>query len=199
MAEAAAAGAAPHDLHADPFLDHFNIWDEEAGEGWGQLGVDPLQHGQRGIGVGGPHLGNCAIGVIVHLIERGDVNPRDGRQGGQQFTFALTGRLPGLIGVNDIEKDLFPFADRKGIHERRNRLGIVDRLAAGDDQWLGLVPLSTAKGQVSQVEYVEEVGIKRFVGQADADDVEIGQGALAFQTVERDVILRKALSISSQG
>ena len=45
------------------------------------------------------------------------------------------------------------------------------------------------RGRWARSSDVQEVGIERFIGQGEADDVEIGQGMFVLQAVERDVVL----------
>ena len=77
MAETAAAGAAADDLDRHAVVDGIDVGDDEMGGGGRELADDALEHGQGRLRDQLLEALKRAIGVIVRLVERGDVNAPD--------------------------------------------------------------------------------------------------------------------------
>ncbi len=114
-------------------------------------------------------------------VERGDVAALDAREPQQQLgtaTGAARG-LPVAHDVGDVADDLLAVADRHGVDEPRHRLRVERGVATGeDDRVRGGAPVGV-QWDAREVERGEQVRVAELGGEADAENVERGDRAVA--------------------
>jgi hypothetical protein len=49
-----------------------------------------------------------------------------------------------------------------------------------DNQWMAFIALPPEEGNPTQVKKIKCVGIERFIGQGDAEDIEVFKGVFGF-------------------
>jgi hypothetical protein len=156
VAEAAAAGAAAHNLDGRAVVDGLNERNDEIGDGRRHLGDDGFQHfgGRfRHVGRDGLHR---AVFVIGHVVKTGHVTALDlGDVTQLRFAVQVFG---GAQHADDFEKRFFAFADDKDVDERGHRFRVVAGVTAGDDERVAGVAVEAAHRHSGQIEQVEGVG-----------------------------------------
>ena len=75
--------------------------------------------------------------------------------------------------INDLGEGLLALADEDRVEEGRNRLRVEGAGPAADNERVVLTPVDRAKRDTGEVERLEHVAVAQFVGQRDADEVEI--------------------------
>ncbi len=95
LAEAAAAGAAAHDLDRDPVVDGVDVGHDQVGGGRRQLADDALDHRQRGVFVQPLNIGEHAVLIVIGFVELRDIHAPDLAQSFQK----LLARLPRWISM----------------------------------------------------------------------------------------------------
>ena len=71
----------------------------------------------------------------------------------------------------------------------RDRLGVERGVPAGDDDGVGLVPVRREDRDAGEVERLEQVRVAELGGEADAEQVEVADGAVAVDGELRDAVL----------
>ena len=94
-----------------------------------------------------------------------------------------------LVGPHQFDDRLLPIADDESVYKANDRLRVERRVAASDDERVPFVPLAGPQWESRQIKHLQQVGVELLVRQAEANDVKIGQGPLAFQAVKRDARL----------
>ena len=83
--------------------------------------------------------------------------------------------LVGLNDIDDIVDDFLALADDKRVDEGVHRFGVGRGMSARDDDGIGFAALNGTDGDSGQIQDVECVSVKSFVGQGKADQVESAQ------------------------
>ena len=196
LAETAAPGAAAADLDREPVMDGFDVGDQThavVGHGGGH----PPQHARRQFRPQG--LEGDAIGP--RGIERRHVDARHMGQINQQRRAAQ----PGGFGLGhhqaNLRQQFLAIAEGEEIKEGRVRFRVAGGGgAAGEDQRRccriverQVAPLGGPQRQARQIQHLEDVGGTQLVAEAEAEDVEGGQGAAAFHREQGLALLAQAL------
>ena len=114
------------------------------------------------------------------LVEGGDVDAGDCREGAEKLFSAEAGGTTVAHAGAHVDDALLPVAEQDGVEELGNRLAVPDRGAARDHDGVVLVAVGREQGDAGEVERLEDVGAGHLVGEREADDVEgrDGRGAL---------------------
>ncbi len=102
-----------------------------------------------------------------------------------------------LPRLHQFDEDLFCLADDEHVEEVGDGFGVEGAVPAADDQRMCRVAVGAADRQPCQVEEFEGVGEELFVGGADREDVETGDGTVALQRIERDAAPSRIWAIIS--
>ena len=102
-------------------------------------------------------------------------------------------RPPGLVlglpladDLGDREHDLLAVAEHGGVDEVRDGLGVERGVAAGDDDRVVLAAVGRVQRDPGEVEGVEHVGVAELGGEAQAEEVEGADRAVAVDGELRD-------------
>src|SRR5579875_176884 len=77
----------------------------------------------------------------------------------------------------ELLKNLFRLSDNKEVYKGGHRLWVKGAVPAGDDDGvgfsIGLEPISVARthGNAAEVQHVEHVGVREFIGEGKPDEV----------------------------
>ena len=85
----------------------------------------------------------------------------------------------------DFEHDVFGFAEDEGVDEGGERFGDERAGASGEDDRVVFGAVEAADGDAGEVEHLEDVGVGEFVGEGEAEGVEVAQAAAVFEREER--------------
>ena len=120
--------------------------------------------------------GDGAVGAVGDGVEAGDVDAVDAGQAGEQLdaTAGLALGLPRLDDVGDVADDLLAVAEDGAVDEVGDRLGVERGVPAGDDDRVRLVAVDGVQRDAGEVERLEQVGVAELGGEADAEQVEVG-------------------------
>ena len=147
----------------------------------GQVGDRALLDDLGHVGVPG-HDGAKERTVVLHVVERRHVHARHLGEL-PQHALAGAGRatrgLPAADHLGHVADDLFAVADHEGVDEVGQRLRVERAVATGHDQWMLGAPLRGAHRHARQVDADE---LSR---DAEADDVEVGGGAVGVDREKR--------------
>ena len=186
LAEAAALGAAAHDLQHDAVMDGFGIGHHE-GLGIGgavQIPHDALAHNGGSRVVDGMEVREGAVVVIAYLIESGNIDALDpgqcpqGVQAGKPRLFALA------HAGNGLHHHFLAVADLEHVHKGGQGLGIVSAGTARHDDG-AVLTIPGIQGDPSQVQHLQHVGIAHFILQGEPHDIETIQGRAGFDGKKR--------------
>ena len=166
-------------------MDRINIRHDQPGWRRRQLWNDPLDNWEGCIFSKAADLGKGAICMVLGLIQGRHVNPVNFRQCLQQGRSWLIPCFPFLVGGDDFVDHLFALTDYEGIDECMHRFRVESCMSTGDDQRMGLVSLGSEERDTCQVQQVEGIGVKGFVGKRDAQDIKIFHRVPGLQRVER--------------
>ena len=193
LAEAAAAGAAAEDLDAHPLVDALGQRHQR------RLRVGPLVEVHDGaladlrghVVAGAADRRDRAVRTVGDGVEARHVDAVDPRQAGQQLvaTAGTALGLPRLDDVGDVADHLLAVTEDGGVDEVADRLRVERGVPTGDDDRVGLVAVLREDRDARQVEGLEQVGVAQFGGEADAEQVEVADGAVAVDGELRDAVL----------
>ena len=85
------------------------------------------------------------------------------------------------------EHDLLAVAEHGGVDEVGDRLGVEGGVAAGDDDRVVVAAVDRVQRDPGEVERVEHVGVAELGGEAQAEQVEGADGAVAVDGELRDL------------
>ena len=102
--------------------------------------------------------------------------------------------LPLAHHLGDREHDLLAVPEDRGVDEVGDRLGVERGVAAGDDDRVVLAAVDRVERDPGQVEGVEHVGVAELGGEAQAEEVERADGAVAVDGELRDRALLVTLA-----
>ena len=145
-----------------------------------------LAHLLRGAGaLPDPHFLQCAVLPVHRLIKRRDIDPRD--LGGLLKELLLgPALLPGLaVELDVLQGDLLALAHHEQVNEGGQGLRIIGAGPPRHDQRGQLRPVGGAQGQPRQIQHIQHIAVRHLIAQGKADDVEVGNGVAALQTVEQ--------------
>ncbi len=196
-AEPAQVGASAHDLDEEP-RSELGVGREDAGvrrvEVIGALDRR-LPDGSRRTGAGlRLHRGEAPVFGVLHVVERGDVEPRPSRERGEDIE-AGAGRLE---RAHEIRDQRFAFTGGDDVGERRERFGVHegDR-TADDDQGMPSRPLAGIVRQSGQAQHRHDVRIVPLERHRERQDIELVERRLRFDRDEarpaRQHVLRLGL------
>ena len=178
LAEAAAAGAAAEDLDAHPLVHALGERHDR------RLRVGPLVEVHDGaladprgdVVPGALDRGDRAVRAVADRVEARHVDAVDAGEAGQQLDAAagLALRLPRLDDVGDVADDLLAVAEDGAVDEVADRLGVERGVPTGDDDGVALVAVDGVQRDAGEVEGLEQVGVAELGGEADAEQVEVG-------------------------
>ena len=129
-----------------------------------------------------------AVGGVGHVVELRDVDVAGDREPAEQLvaaTHPVLG-LPLADDLGDREHDLLAVAEHGGVDEVRDGLGVERRVAAGDDDRVVLAAVGRVQRDPGEVEGVEHVGVAELGGEAQAEEVERADRAVAVDGELRD-------------
>ena len=182
LTEATTAGAAAADLDGEAVVDRFDVGHQPHGVVGHRRGGAPLDaHGQ-------PRLqGLHRHPIGGRAVERGHVDPRHQSQIPQGVRAAQTGGAGLSHHQADLGQQLLAIAEGDEIEEGRERFGIAGGGGpAGKDQRRGgrisqgqVAASGSTDGDAGQIEHLEDVAGPELVAEAEAEDVEGGQGPAA--------------------
>ncbi len=89
------------------------------------------------------------------------------------------------IRRDDFQHHLLTITEHEGVEEVRQRFGIVCPATPADDERRGAV--GGEERNLRQIEHIQNIGVRQLEGEREADDVELREGVIGFQTVERNV------------
>ena len=185
MAEPAAPGTAPGNLHGQPVVDGLGKGHHLPGRERGrvEVGHNGLVH---------PVLArDQAVGTAVRA--RGeifrDVDARHGGQTGQQFPARTSIGLARGHGLHDRDQRLLAVAQDHGVEKRGHGFGIEGAAAAGDDQGRVLAPLGGPKRQSGQIEQIKDIGVAQLMGEVKRQHVAVRKRRVGLQRTQRRALL----------
>ena len=193
LAEPAAAGAAPEDLHRVALV-----------HGLGQrhqrlLRVRPrvqvhhrvLDHPGRHTRSVRRHRRQRPVGSVRDVVELGHVDAAGLGQAQQQpvATAGSSLALPLPDHRGDGQGDLLAVAQHGGVDEVRDRLGVERGVPTGQHDRLVLATIDRVQGHPGQIQRVQQVGVAELGGEADPEHVEVGHRTVVVQGELRDALL----------
>ena len=177
MAEAAAARAAPGDLHGQAVVHGLGEGHDLAGGK--RRGVEIGQDGFLHPVVAGNQGARRAVRTGREKIRH--VDALDGNQAREQVAAGNALPARGDHGLEDGGQDLFAVADDHGVEKRGHGFGVERATAAGDDQRPPLAPVGGAEGNAGEVEHVQDVGVTELVGDVERQHVAGRKGRVGLQ------------------
>ena len=193
LAEAAAAGAAAEDLDGEPLVHGLGQRHQRLGRVGPGVEVHQrvLADPERDAGpVRHDRLDRAVLGVD-DVVELRDVDAAADREPAQQLV-AAAGPALGLPLADDLgdrEHDLLAVAEHGGVEEVGDRLGVERRVAAGQHDRVVVAAVDRVQRDAGEVEGVEHVGVAELGGEAQAEDVEGADRAVAVDGELRDAVL----------
>ena len=163
LAEAAAGGAAAHDLDDHAVVDGL------------EHGHDRAQHGLAGRE---PHE-DLALGRP--RAAPGHPDAGHGRERPQARLAAVL-----LHGRDDGAELVLRLADEEGVEERRQRPGVGDGGAAAEDDGVFPIPLGGVQRHAGQVEHLEDVRVAELVRQGEPPQVALAHRRERLERPQRD-------------
>ena len=85
--------------------------------------------------------------------------------------------------------DLLAVTEDGAVDEVADRLGVERGVPTGDDDGVGLVAVRGEDRDAGEVERLEQVGVAELGGEADAEQVEVADGAVPVDGELRDAVL----------
>ena len=191
LAEAAAAGTAPHDLQHDAVVDDLRIGHRDilGIDHAVQIGNDGLQHLLRGLGAVGPEGGDGAVLVVGHVVQGWHVHAPHLSQAPEQHILARTGLLPFVDDRVQLDDLLLAVAYHERIDEIRQGLGVEGAGAPRHHDGIILPALLPQKRNPAQLQHRQDVGVAHLILQGEAHHVEIVQRVAALQGEQGNVLL----------
>ena len=191
LAEAAATGAAAHDLQHDAVVNDLRIGHGNL-RGIGGLvqvsdnGLDHLGRGFRAVGRKGR---NGAVLMVGHIVQRRHIDAAQGGKALHAFFAGLAGFLPFQDGAVHLDDGLLAIADHKGVDEVRQGLRVEGTGPAGHHD--GIFPAAVLPQQrnAAKLQHGQDVGIAHLILQGEAHHIKLIQCAAVLQGKQRYVFL----------
>ncbi len=127
------------------------------------------------------HPEKSALLVVTGPEKRGQVNSRHPGQLPQQSRARPGPLFAPFHQSQDLRQGLFAVPQQNGIEKIGHRLGVEGAGAAADHQGMFRPTLRRPQRQAGQVEDGQNVAVAKLIGQADPQQIEIGQGAPRLQ------------------
>jgi len=86
---------------------------------------------------------------------------------------------------HDLEYRLLTVADKDRIEERRHRFWVMRAGPPAHHERMGLLAVTGPQGDPRKVKRLEHVGVGKFVGECDAEQVHPGERCTRFQSEQR--------------
>ena len=135
LTESAAPNAAPKQLQRHPILHDLRGGNDGLGGVIGLVHIlhDALAHdfGRTALRA---NLPNGAVFVVVHLIQAGHIQPRHLRRSVKELCFTPPFFSGFSVQLDQLHRHVLALTQADDVHKVGNRLGVVHRCAAGDDQ-----------------------------------------------------------------
>ena len=134
---------------------------------------------ERPVGELGGNVAERTVLVIRGPEKRRHIDAGDTAQGGQQVHPVCP--VPGQIRLTDIKDRFLSVAQQERVNARGKRLGVKGARPAGNNQRMGFVPVLRQEGDTAQVQHHQDVGVRQFVLEAEADNVEGRQRGIGLE------------------
>ena len=191
LAETAAGRAAAHDLPRHAVVDDLGVRHEDRRRE--RMGVEveddaPLHAGRDVL----PRL-RARQQEAGPLVARDVVEPRrvptlEAREAPHDLRARRSGVLEAPQFRQRLGERLLAVAEQDQVEERRERLGVRGRGAAGEHERRALFPLRGEKRDPAELEHREDVRRRQLVLQREADDVERRERRAALQRRQRQAL-----------
>ena len=135
--------------------------------------------------IGGDGL-DPAIFVILHIVERRDIDAGDLCNAQQQFLFGNAALLLGLFDLGaDAGQLVFALTQLDHIKKVRNGFRVAGAGATRHDQRPAFIAILGIERDARQIQHSQNIGIGKLVLQGEAHCIKSGERILALHGVER--------------
>ena len=137
----------------------------------------------RGRAVSRDDVGDGPVDRVRDLVSLGHVHAIEARERGQQASAVAVARA---VRADQLDDQFFALADDHEVHEGRDRLRIRERAdAAHQDQRIVRPSRGGAQRDPRHAEQAQDVDVVAFVGDREADEVELGERPERFERERR--------------
>ena len=187
LTEAAAPGAAPHDLQHDTVKDHLHIGHRRMSGHIGLVHVaeNPLVNHCRSSVVDGLEALQRAVRVVLVPVQGRHIHAF---QPGQTAQALLPGNaLLAAVhdGVGHFHNGILAVADHETVEKLPQGFGIEGAGAARHHEGIAFLPVAGADGDAAHIQHIQNVGIAHFILQGKAYNIKFIQCVAAFQRKQR--------------
>ena len=128
---------------------------------------------------------HCAVSVVVHLVETGNINAVQLRGGTEKLLLRPALAPRPAVQLDQLGVHLLALADLGNVNKIRDRLTVEHRRAARDDERGQLRALARVERHARQIEHIQHGGKRHLVADGKGDDVEIADGITGLERIER--------------
>ncbi len=193
LAEPAAAGTTAENLHAHPLVDGLRQRHQR------RLRIGPGIQVTDGVFGGACRYpgtvrgdrADTAVRLVAHVVEGRHISEAAPGQPHEQL-IPPAGRARGPEGtdhIGDRKNRLLAIPEHDRVDERRDRFGIERGMPADDHNRMIISPIHGMQRDAREIERGQQVGVSQLGGEADAQQVEVADRAVAVHGELRDTVL----------